>query len=190
MRTFLEIYFGINLFLAGIQFDNIDVDVSRFKRIGEFILLLLFGVLFIIVIDLMVRPVKYLISYLQLKFFWKFIIQRQFRNLTNEELERVNVASNRRGNSIRDRIYKYCTKLVNKKNSQVSEAMKKHKKEVYRHGIVPKDSTYKNSKIYNELKNIPGTTIDMVKGIIFLDGDREAIQKYLDENRNLFEYTK
>lgn len=67
---------------------------------------------------------------------------------------------------------------------------KKNKKEVYRHGIVPKDSSYKNSKIYNELKNIPGTRIDMVKGIIFLDGDRKTIQKYLDDNRNLFEYIK
>lgn len=63
------------------------------------------------------------------------------------------------------------------------------KKEQYV-GIVPKDSTHKNSKIYNDLKNIPGTTIDMVKGIIFLDGNRKKIQQYLDKNRNLFEYTK
>lgn len=64
------------------------------------------------------------------------------------------------------------------------------KKEQYVHGIVPKDSSYKNSKIYNDLKNIPGTSIDMVKGIVFLDGDRKKIQQYLDNNRDLFEYTE
>ena len=35
--------------------------------------------------------------------------------------------------------------------------MKEQKKERYIHGIVPKDSTYQNSKIYNELKSIKGT---------------------------------
>ena len=66
--------------------------------------------------------------------------------------------------------------------------MKKDKKERYVHGIVPKDSKHKNSKIYNDLKNISGTSIDMVKGIIFIDGDRKKLQQCLDKNRHLFEY--
>ena len=68
--------------------------------------------------------------------------------------------------------------------------MKKKNKERYVHGIVPKDSSYQNSKIYNELKAINGTSIGMVKGIIFIDGDRKKLQEYLDANRDLFEYCK
>lgn len=60
-------------------------------------------------------------------------------------------------------------------------------------GIVPKDSTYKNSKIYNDLKAINGIAIDMAKGIIFLSAasieSRDEAQKYLDEHLDLFVYT-
>lgn len=77
------------------------------------------------------------------------------------------------------------------KKIKKKERLKKiKKKECYVHGIVPKDSKYQNSKIYNELKAIPGTSIGMVKGIIFIDGDRKKLQKYLDKNRDLFEYCK
>ncbi len=54
--------------------------------------------------------------------------------------------------------------------------------------IVPKDLICE-SLIYDGLLNISCTRIDFVKGIMFLDGDREKIQEYLDQNRDLFEYT-
>ncbi len=72
---------------------------------------------------------------------------------------------------------------------RLHSAYKKPQEERYVHGIVPKDSSHKSSKIYNELKAIPGTNIGMVKGIIFIDGDRPKLQQYLDANRDLFEYT-
>lgn len=60
--------------------------------------------------------------------------------------------------------------------------------------LVPKDKTYKNSKIYNDLKSINGINIDMVKGMIFLSHSGEKskadITKYLEENTQLYNFTE
>jgi len=58
--------------------------------------------------------------------------------------------------------------------------------------LVPEDQTYCNNKIYNDLSKIKGVKIRMIKGMIFIntesDDIKEEVQKYLDDNKDLFEY--
>jgi len=58
--------------------------------------------------------------------------------------------------------------------------------------LVPKDQTYCNNKIYNDLSKMKGVSIRMIKGMIFIntnsDDTKEEAQKYLDDNKDLFEY--
>ncbi len=58
--------------------------------------------------------------------------------------------------------------------------------------LVPTDKTYCNNEVYNQLKKIPKTHVDMVKGMIFVSCSDESnkieVQQYLDENKNLFQY--
>lgn len=60
--------------------------------------------------------------------------------------------------------------------------------------IIPKDTSYQNSKIYNELSQINGISLSMIKGLIFVshsgEQSKKAATKYLEENKNLYRFTE
>lgn len=116
MRLILEIYFGINLFLAGIQFGDIDLENTVGRRILIIAIVLLFGTLFF-AIDVILTPIRRIGTFFQISFFWQYLIRGNFKDLTTEQLERVNEISDMKENNIEGRIYKYCTELVNKRNN-------------------------------------------------------------------------
>jgi nicotinamidase-related amidase len=59
--------------------------------------------------------------------------------------------------------------------------------------LIPKDKTFKNSKIYNDLNSIKGIHLDMVKGLIFVshsgEKSKKEAAKYLENNTHLYRFT-
>lgn len=126
MRTALEIYFGINLFLAGYCYakdvrwatDRAEMLVAWLSFVGLF----LFGAVFFPLLFILVT-LKWVFDKIdgvfQLRFFWMFYFTKEYYNMEENQLALVNRISvnKRNGNSIKDRIYRYGTKLMNKRNN-------------------------------------------------------------------------
>lgn len=104
IRTLLEIYFAINILTVGYYWGR-----EREINIGILSLILIalpFHLLYLI--EILFKKID---RYEYVRFFFYFLFSKQYHNLTNYQLERMNkVAQNK------SKIYKYCMKLINKRN--------------------------------------------------------------------------
>ena len=58
--------------------------------------------------------------------------------------------------------------------------------------LVPKDKNHEDNILYKKLKKMDGVHVGTIKGMIFIEVRDELakkqVQKYLDENKKLFDY--
>lgn len=115
LRIILEIYIGISLFSAGFMLGQAD------RNLISIIIYLFFGP-FLIIGEILKMWLKSLASIFQIKFFWQFFVLRMFKNETTERLEDFNSSTKKYKNSksLRDRVWRLCTRLINKRNNYSS----------------------------------------------------------------------
>ncbi len=112
----LIVYFGINIFMLGLLYE----EYRTLSRIG--VALFVFGGLafgsLIWLAWLLYEFAKKVEIYFQLNFFWRFYITKDkaFFNVDPKHLQTINKYSASKGNRLNDRIFKYATKLMNERN--------------------------------------------------------------------------
>ncbi len=112
LRIILEIYIGISLFSAGFMMGQSDSTL-----LGT-ILYLFFGP-FLIIGEILKMWLSGLMSLFQVRFFWRFIILGKYRDESVESLKKFNdsVKKYNSSDSLKDRIYRLCTRMINKRNN-------------------------------------------------------------------------
>jgi hypothetical protein len=126
-RVLIEIYFGINIFCMGYCFaDGLnwktagDKVVSVLWLIGILALGVPFLVLEICWIGLQ-KVWNVINGIFQLKFLYEYHFTKVWYNVQEYRLLQINRISNniRNKNTIKDRIYRWCTGLINKRNNYI-----------------------------------------------------------------------
>jgi len=119
MIYLIAIYFIINAFVAGFFIGNrLDFVDDRAELITLFqftIFYLFFGTLSMIwiILLLITEPFrKYMDETFQIQFWFLYVFTKRFDNVSQEYLKKVNERA-----KVKNRIFKYCTKLLNKRNN-------------------------------------------------------------------------
>ena len=118
------IYLHINCFIAGwlIGEGMPYKSIKEYLKIALVLIVLLVAALplfsFEGIYDRVIRPLSIT---LQLDFWWRYFFTTSLYNLKEEELAQMNASTilYRSKNTITDRIYRYCTELVNKRNNYI-----------------------------------------------------------------------
>ncbi len=131
--TIIKIYFLSNTFLAGYYFEKQYEYADTLKEksicyVWVFATWLfgLFIVLFTIIYGLMVEYLfKKLDRIFQIRFLFHYYFTKEWHNVDEGTLYRINKVSLniRNKNTLKDRIYRYGVKLINKRNSYVYKEM-------------------------------------------------------------------
>lgn len=123
MRTLLEIYFGINLFIIGL---GIDIkDKKNYLVWYNVILFLLFGIFIIAGIYIYDYWITPLVVVFQIKFFYQLYFTNKWTDCSLIVLENINKwRKEAKSQSIKDCIYRYATGLLFKRNNFNSDTNK------------------------------------------------------------------
>lgn len=119
------IYFYINCFIAGwIASEERGRFVDRADKviwILTIIWMITFAIPTFIIAILWGDVLKPVSVFLQLDFWWRYFFTTSLYNLKEEELAQLNASTiiYRKEDNIKNRIYKYCTELVNKRNNYI-----------------------------------------------------------------------
>lgn len=124
IKLIIGFYFGANLFAAGVYFsDNYKWQKSNTERLLCLLRTfgtMLFGCAYVALLALYI--ILYAVyqtanSYWQLSFWFTFYFTKQWDNLAKKDLDYINESlSKHTANTLKDRIYRYCVFLVNKRN--------------------------------------------------------------------------
>lgn len=123
-----KIYIGANLFFAGYYLA--DTYKWQDTKIEKIICLLwcfgtmLLGCVYILLSFLWVllsESFKKVDGYFQVSFWFSYYLTKKWNKLEKHQLERINriTINVRNKNTIKDKIYRYCTSLINKRNNYV-----------------------------------------------------------------------
>lgn len=124
----LKIYMSANLFLAGYYLAE---NYKWQDTISEKIMCLLwclgtifFGCIYITIVFVWVfilETLKKIDAFLQVSFWFTYIFTKRWHNIEKNELDRINnICINfKNKNTTKDKIYRYCTSLINKRNNYV-----------------------------------------------------------------------
>lgn len=100
ITIFKLIYFGMNVFLAGIYFGERYTWSTSFKDRISVIIVTILGIMFALpylcgsfITEKIFNGVNYFKNIFQLKFWFLYYLKNEFHNLTEEELNRVNKRS-------------------------------------------------------------------------------------------------
>jgi Ni,Fe-hydrogenase I cytochrome b subunit len=121
----LYIYFSINLFSSGYYLGN---ALSYNRSLFEKIIYILFSIVliflaipigfFILTYIILKLIYMFLNETFQISFFFKYFLTEEWNNLPKYKLKQINNISKKKPNKgIKNRLYKYGTKLINKKNN-------------------------------------------------------------------------
>lgn len=125
MRTLIEIYFGINLFVTAYWLGDRS-GYQRTKRERNIMLLSAFvSALFLIpkivlqlLYDLFLKVWHKVPYYDTINFYLAFYIRRDYRNLSEEVLEAMNAQAKKRSTkSFSDRVFRKAIALINRRNN-------------------------------------------------------------------------
>lgn len=120
----ISLYFVVSAFVAGMYLKDTYTDyVDSIKDYPKFLLMAavitLLAIPGVIWDEILRRPAIWVAKYFQLKFFWDYFFTKEWNNLEPHQLRRnYNICKvHFNSDSLRDRIYRYCNYLVNKRNS-------------------------------------------------------------------------
>lgn len=118
MITILYIIFCFNCFIAGVTYVRSE-DESMFDRLTYVVAALSIGWLIIFYLLLIEPVLEYLEETFQVKFWFSYLFTRKYYKLPIEKLEEVNLAVNRihTTSSLKDRVFRFCIRLINKRNT-------------------------------------------------------------------------
>jgi len=126
MNKLILAYMGFNLFFSGIYFGGKykwnETKAEKVYDIIVTILLIFFGlpsVLYSLI------PFNKINQIIPIKFLFYFYFTKRYNNIEKHKLSwntRV-CLNNKNTNSIQDRVYRYCVKMVNKRNNYVHEEL-------------------------------------------------------------------
>lgn len=126
MTYALLIYCCINCFLAGHSLAKYEIWTNSKREwivnIFWLILIFLFGII-IVLIEFLWMGVKKawnaLDGYFQISFWFTWRFSKKWYSLSKEQLAQINRISTNRHNSksLKDRIYRRCTEMINKRNN-------------------------------------------------------------------------
>jgi hypothetical protein len=118
------IYFSINIFIAGYNLAR-DLDFrtnfsQKFFYTTKCIFTILFAIpsyIVLIIADLIATFLGWINGYFQVSFYFSFYLTNKWDKLKKHELERINNISKnvKNTNSLRDRLYRRGTKLINER---------------------------------------------------------------------------
>lgn len=118
----IKIYVGVNLFFTGYYLaDSYKWQKTKSEKIT--CILWCIGIIFFgcayIIISLMYIFVWATLNYFQAPFWATFYTTKKWNNLEKQQLERINrIATEiRNKNSIKDKIFRCCVALINKRNN-------------------------------------------------------------------------
>ena len=119
------IYFHINCFIAGwLVGEGIPYkSIKEYLKIALVLIVLLAAALplfsFEWIYNRVIRPLSIT---LQLDFWWRYFFTKDLSNLKEEELAQMNASTilHRSENTIPNKIYRYCTELINKRNNYIT----------------------------------------------------------------------
>lgn len=112
MRTVLEIYFATSICLTSYSRGDEHLTGAHFA-------LMLLVCPFIFSYFIFEEKFGNIFSLLQVNFFFQYWFTKKWNDLDIEDLvRRNNIAQNHfASNSVKDQIYRYCPRLINKKNN-------------------------------------------------------------------------
>lgn len=113
MRTALEIYFAISIFLCGYSHGDDAID-----NVWQFIAVILVGPPVFGFFEVKDRSIQFF-QFLQAKTFLKLIFTKKLDAISEEKLSQLNASAkiHNSTSSAKDRIYRYCMKCINKRNN-------------------------------------------------------------------------
>lgn len=106
----LIIYFSLNTFIAMQYYDK-----SEKYQIPQSIGLYFFGVPYFLVMLFKTLFWLFYADYFQIPFFYKFYFKKEFKVVKPEMIPKLEDWKSKRGNSLKDRIYKYACNLMIKR---------------------------------------------------------------------------
>lgn len=120
LRAIFEVYFAINCFLVGLELEQ--ARLKNWKLFLYLFIVFVAGVIFLLlefICKILNSVYRYLNNNFQLGFFFTFYLTKEFDNLSEHRLEIINKKSIILGgkNTIRGKIFTYCTSLINKRNN-------------------------------------------------------------------------
>lgn len=123
-----KIYIGANLFFTGYYLaDNYkwqDTTTEKLVCLLWCLGTMFFGCAYIVLSFIWVlfsEVFKKIDGFLQVSFWFSYCLTKKWHNLEKHQLERINriTINVRNKNTIKDKIYRYCTALINKRNNYV-----------------------------------------------------------------------
>lgn len=125
--TLIKVYFSLNIFFAGYYFGDSHRDVDDRKAL-IFLILFCVGIIFfglpLIILDFTQMGLRTvynkLNSIFQISFFFTYYFTKKWDSLAKDKLKTINNISNLKDDkTLKNRIYKYCTTLINKRNNYI-----------------------------------------------------------------------
>lgn len=122
----IKIYIGANLFFAGYYLaDNYkfqDTTTEKIMCLLWCFATMIFGCAYVaisLIWGLFSGVFQKVNGVLQVSFWFSYCFTKKWHNLEKHKLERINriTINVRNKNTIKDKIYRYCTKLINKRNN-------------------------------------------------------------------------
>lgn len=123
MNIIISVYFSINCLIAGFYLAD-EVKWQREKpdkiyTLGIFILAIFFAVPWLLLSFGFEVFKRYFWDLFQFGFFFTYVFTKKFKALEEEKLDAMHVLTKKHfnKNTLRHRIYRYCTRLVEKRNN-------------------------------------------------------------------------
>lgn len=121
----IKVYFSINIFFSGFYFGQSYTECNSRKSVVVLILFcvaLIYFALPIIILDYAYAGLKSiwdaLNAFFQIGFFFTYHFTKKWDNLEKNKLNTINrISTMKDDKSLKNRIYKYCTTLINKRNN-------------------------------------------------------------------------
>lgn len=126
MNTWLWIYFLVNAFMAGVSLGKShgfgETKKERIITILSIVVALFAAVPFNIIAWTW-EGLKALDHHFQLRFFWQYWFTKRWDFIREDELKRRNniTRTHFNGKSIHNRMYRYCMRLINRRNGFIPE---------------------------------------------------------------------
>jgi hypothetical protein len=113
------IYLLFNAFMFGCCWEDLKSDKLWYK-VGMFLMVMTIGAT-LHIIALLAVAYRWVMETFQIKFLFLYFFTKKYHNPPAKFMREVNQIAISKGNSPRDRIYRWCVKLLNKRVTPKTE---------------------------------------------------------------------
>lgn len=132
MENLIHIYFAINLFFSGYylgkEYSWCGNEQEKIYCILYTLMIILFACIYIpivFIITIIISLLNYINDTFQISFWFHFYFTKSFDNIEKNQLELLNNhVLKKQKNNTKDKVYRYCVSLINKKNNYIHKNKK------------------------------------------------------------------